>query len=1214
MDTEKKHGLGGVIEAVAKAAEKLGGKKPAEKSEHRTEKPQKQKEAAFIQAPQEMVDTFKQKLEQRADSKLVKQIKQRTQPRDQRVVSILNELLTVEESNKDYPHKVEAAARRLKDLALEFMSTKAIYVAEGGEVVAQDARRCLRELMEAYPEYKGKLEPLMLEAHPTIKGGAPTPPAPEVYNEADPTKETVITHPDLIQKLKDINYNLRINARYREDTHRLNNDVQEISKLKGIPEDQVEEAIKRVNILIKVAEHKGAGGASISFSDWIDEKDAHGNRVEPEDTYTDPSGATHDLRGLKDVLKELRGMGGIDDPRQWGRQFAALEALAMNPDGTPSPIADIVQPYIDRMDRTFGQLYGERLRLTPDMVHKMSTDSTYRDEQFYERLKKLLEEPDGESHHIMGLYEKHDMDAFMHAVSEMEVLGPDRKPVPEHERREITEDIRRMYQLRIDALMNFHDVDYWARHGSGDIKSFQGTVARIQNHQAKEVLSDPYVQTMRNCYEKALLFIRASHNGYIPPNLLSPDPLRHGRTYLDDVALEFFQAKVAAGELYDIRRDAHGRTIRDADYRGNVFSLNKKPMTLEDLEHQRLRVMAAQQIARGVLVLDMRTLEIIGMSKVPGFDHPEFGITEVAFSSKPYGQLARHFNIMAEWMGKYKMGVTLHVPYFQTLIEGKSEHFRLWNSNQWREVLNAVTEGKLEEKFGSKDAHARRLIDMIDEWSFSGRNGPMSAWGIHDSTIGWSDRDRERLGGSIRMAGAKEWAEEKIKKDYERENKGKGEVWIGEHWAKDKSEGNWKDEIDKLFKTKRAWLWVQTTMRHPTIVAGYLREKVGVPQKDKPLKQEYRNIRDRIIVEILGDELREILKDNKGIPDHLKDAGVSPMEQYYSISSRTPGDDQREFLKRVAQLEADVDSVQQRAMEIKTGKPRDITESDFDIITDEKRRNNAKLYWKKTQEVVLGSWSADKWYAELDVEFDGKGNVGFGKYRDIDKTLEDANKDSRSLICDKDLLTKSMMQHMSTEDVQWRFLDIETLGPPHWNRRVGDLGARIESEQKSIAFLDKLVANPDIPKLAEALREVYIAEKSHDPRQGHKLVWMLAKPTGELYRQDHWGRLIPFVGRVGSRVFKTSIAQRFLGTTRAAAWSANNERQWVDQFSDGATLPLKRFLGGQDWGPYNAQDLAKSLGGTWYQQALEFFLIGTSIAAAVTLLQAFTESRKEDQG
>lgn len=899
---------------------------------------------------------------------------------------------------------------------------------------------------------------------------------------------------------------------------------------------------------------------------WID-KDAQGNSIPT------PQGQKYDR--LNEILNEIRSAGGSASPSLLDSYYRQILDLPRAPDGQIDK--DIV-PYVKRMKEVYYALFGERHQLSPEEFAKIEHDPENRDDEFYKRLKKLLERQEDESRHIMGLYEQADMDAFLHAVGQ----------IKDRQEQRIGAELARRYDVRLQAIERFHDIDYWARHPSGEIKSYAGTVAQIQNYHVKEALSDPYVEIMRNCLEKALLFIRTTNNGYIPPNLVTPDPIRGGKIFWDELALKFFREKVEAKQVFDVQRyPSTGLPERDDRFGGNVYRLRNDHVGIADLDKQELRVLATIQIAKGILALDERTLEIIGMSKVPGFDHAEFGIEEPGFSSKAYGQLARWFNPMAEWMGKYKMGTTLHVPFFQTLIEGRPSWIE-WSSDQWRKAMEAVMDGRLEEVFGLK---AKRFLDMAEEMSFSGRWGPMSQWGTKDATIGWSDRDKERLGGSMRMVFAKDWAEEKIKKMFEKQNPNKPESWIYSQWERVKGNKEWKDRIDNLTKTKRTWLWTQLTMRHPTIVAGYLKEEVVIEGK-----RESRPIRDRII--------KEILEIN--------------LEDYYKNSNRTPSDAQRDRLMRIAELEGDMDTVQQKAMNIKDGTPRNIEDPDFNIITNEDRMKRAKAYWEKVKKAVLGDWSFDQWHTAIGktevIVKDKPVAIWFQNYMDIDSVFVNALNATQGNppLLNKELAGRAIaMQHISTEDVQWRFLDIDTLGPPHWNRRAGDLGARIEAIQKEIAFLDMLTANPDRRKLAEKLNEVFLAEKSHDPGQAHKFMYLFALATGDLYRQDHWGK-VPILGKVGPMVVPSSIAQKFFETTKAAAWSANNEREWTDQFSDGRTLPLKEYYGGKHFGPYNAHHLAKELGATRAMQITEMIIIGAGLATIATSIYALTKSVEDE--
>lgn len=157
---------------------------------------------SFTPASKEALDKFQQKLKQQVDSKLVRTIKERAQPQDQRVVKVLNELLDTDETDALYPYRVEGAARKLASIVKQFETI------DVSAQVAQDARRCLRQLVQAYPEYP-QLEQIMLGAAPEILGGAgPTSPAVEALFDASGT-DPEITNPELAKKMENIQNRLR---------------------------------------------------------------------------------------------------------------------------------------------------------------------------------------------------------------------------------------------------------------------------------------------------------------------------------------------------------------------------------------------------------------------------------------------------------------------------------------------------------------------------------------------------------------------------------------------------------------------------------------------------------------------------------------------------------------------------------------------------------------------------------------------------------------------------------------------------------------------------------------------------------------------------------------------------------------------------------------------------------------------------------------------
>ena len=1171
MEIEKKQGLGRVIEAVAKAAEKLSGEKPAGKSKHKGEKPQEQKKASkkrFIQAPQELIDTFKQKLEQRADSELVKKIKERTQPQDARVLGVLNELLTVEETNKDYPHQVERAARRLKDLALEFQSAgpEKPQVATGTEqaITAQDARRCLRQLVEAYPEYKEKLEPIMLEAMPGIKSGEDV----EVYHEAAPASETVIKNPDLVQKLKDINRNLRINSRYRDDVHRLNNDIQEISGLKGVPEDQIKEAIERINSLIKAAEYKGAGLSGLRSGDWIlIDKDPAGKRIEPADVIN-PDGSVRSREELREVIRRIQGRirsgrGASEDLLEDLNEIRALPQISTN------ITAEDVRPFEERIVETWEGMKGSRLELSPEVIDKIRDPKT-RDEMFFERLKEVLDEPDVESHKQMGLYEEADLKAFMHVVSQL----PDGDKLTSH------------YNNLKHAIFAFHDMDYYARHASGDIKSFKIAAHYFHNSYAVQAMSDPLVESMLQSCEQALKMIRDNNDGYIPSELVGYSATRHVN-YWDELTKQIFEEKVKAGLIHDYERYENG--LGRLDKEGRIFGRGKQ-FTEEDFHKEKLRVLATMQMAKGMGMLNARLLEIFAFSKVPGMASAEWGTdtSGPGFASIAYEGIARWFNPMGNFFGKFKPGESAFQPFFGILVgldQNELKDFLTWTPDKWQKIAAMASEGTLhdwlQKEWGPK---AGRMLDLVSEFAFSGRFGPLSGWGEHDATLGFTDLDREREGGSLRLFQAKAWAEKRLKDEF------------GEAWGKMKNTREGQEKLEMYAHGYQAWVWVQTALRSPTTVASAVRdssETYVVRNETMP-----KRLRSVVIKQILGIDIETQVK----------------ME-------RTPDQAHRDLMHRIELLESDVMTVQQAALYAgPDGRPRNIEGKDFDVIKGTRdgideatRRAQAKEYCELVKKKMLGNWDEKEWERKLGFLMSNKGDLTLVHAKDADTILGDAKK--ANAILTKDLLDRRTAIHMGMEDVQWRYFDLETLGARHWARRANDLEARSNTIIGIMKYMDVLRPKPDLKEIGKLLEDIKTAEKEHYPAEGNKFVYYMARGTGEFYRQRNLG-MFPIVGKLigGIGPIEMSIAQQVYGKEYgAAAWSSNNMREFIGVVQQTTKLPYREVDPSGERHPYNIQKLQKELLASPVWAVLEIVGIGTALAALAMAFEAAKKSQEEDQ-
>jgi hypothetical protein len=419
--------------------------------------------------------------------------------------------------------------------------------------------------------------------------------------------------------------------------------------------------------------------------------------------------------------------------------------------------------------------------------------------------------------------------------------------------------------------------------------------------------------------------------------------------------------------------------------------------------------------------------------------------------------------------------------------------------------------------------------------------------------------------------------------------------------------------VDEYKRAYKMWVWVQTTMRSPTMVAGSVRVAAD---KDNPLstisvsgEKRPRLLRNVIIQKILGINVERDV-----------------------ASEQTPSEHQKGLMKQIELLEGDVMLLQQKALNGgPDGAPRDIDlAADLtaiegtitlkidgrDMVVDQgSRREHAKRYIEAVREKMLGEWSYADWVRELGVQLGADGQVVLTEdaytktsYMQLSKAAggnhiaDRAGREAKALI-NLNLIDTGRPLHMGLEDVQWRYFDLEALGERHWARRGNDLEARSRSIMAMIKHIDTLRPHPDLKEMAKTLEEIYNAEKDHDPNEAHKFIFLMAKATGEMYREANYGK-IPILGRVLSTFTESSIAQQIFGADHGAHWSTNNMREFLSMVSNATKLPHHHLDKAGNIHDYNMAKLEKELGATKFWAIMEMALIGSALTVAAVSLAA----------
>lgn len=977
-----------------------------------------------------------------------------------------------------------------------------------------------------------------------------------------------------------------------------------------------------------VPEISGASGATAApfGKSWISE-------VKP---ITDKNGAIVPIKDadFKQGVAELEALSKGNDWRKINEKFVGLR-------GMRSDLGDTDRECLDRLFDTAARYIeigaGEiHWQPSPDETYQLQTNTQARDKKFYNLISKVLDNPNEEAYKQFDLYDKANYDRFG------KIIGT----IRDHDGKLIGDKIVTHYQNLYDSILRLSDADYWAAHPAGDVEGLQKHMNFFKNGFALEAVSDPIAAHMMSCYEQAAELIRDLHDQYLPNELFSVHAARY-EVYVDRLATDLFKQRVEAGAVRDYLRDSRtGLPVLDKASQGKKVALQEKVLTPEALESEdyRLRVKAARRMAKGMDIMTLRFTETLAFTRTPGVEvmsdgfNGDFTQKITVFSSKPYGGITRWHNPMAEWFRMYGFGDTLFVPFFNALAgsplnaEGNALS---WTLDQVVDVMNIADTGDralLERKYGHG---VIRLMDKVEEFSFSGRFGPLSMWGTIDSTSGWNDIERERLGGSMRLTMVQALAEGAIQKEYleEMKHQFKGPEWqknieMQTAWLKAKigdehgmHHSEWKKKVEDLTSTYKTWVWTQYIMRNPQGAAAHTFVDYG----QKPDGTKYRaKLKSKILNELFT---QHDLKDfDSSMTDLIVERDIA--------SGGTLTSKQYGLMERVAVLDGDLMAVQSYAMEFGQH-PRDITNADFQTcirgdkkiklddgkvvtVTEVRRREQALEYFKKVQREFFGKavgdsatgWDVQKWRDELHHSFDSKGDLQFAHPEQIGDVFARATKESPGRLTRK-LIDKKILVHIGTEDLQWRYLDLNNLGERHWGRRGNDFLTRAKTTQLEMEHFHLLTGHPDMGKLIESIQKIGANEKGHDPKEAAKLAWEWGNATHEIYRQRKLGG-VPFVGKILPLMgIPMSTVQERLGSRDAVAWGANNTLHYKDEIGKTRVIPHERIIDGRDFGPYTMHSFSRQVGASVPLAIVETLFIGYAIAAAATAITAFTKSSED---
>jgi hypothetical protein len=898
--------------------------------------------------------------------------------------------------------------------------------------------------------------------------------------------------------------------------------------------------------------------------------------------------------------------------------------------------------------------FGSLLEQNPEMKKLFySLDSEkgrkFRDKVFLRIHSAILSDRRNSSSENFGLYERADFTSFIDLI---------RSGLAEYTVRDtglsLGQTLSDYYNNLSNGIRQSRDIDYWATQPAANFESFTKSLGMFQNEYIKHAMMFPAVNAAFRAYETTLRSIMNSNDGYLPPSFFEYNVETGGRGW-DQMSQKMLQQMIAMGSVRDLDRDPlTGLHILDKD--GHSVKMNfERPLELNPVEDQD-EILMYMTLAKGVGLASARFLEYFANSRVPGSDHPEKGME--GFHSMPYETVARAMNYMSQVICKWKFGSYKYFYLFNmALPHDKQIHFtgEAGEPHAAREAIKlyqAYQDGTFEEKYGKE---AKRMLDFTNLSGISSAIGKDTLWRQYDSTILWSDKMRELLGGPTQLALAGRYAGEAVKRHFvegkyrelyraeiERINREQGKnlpvsgggfdkLWkeygrskyawqIQQEWeqleARDLQKTSQlhtplrheqvhaKEAFEKAFKAR---VWTEMAMRNPLVVAHSL--KVFIPNVGVEGTKKV-TLHTLLVQKILG-----------VTPEDMKYGDIYGEAKF----GASPTPRQIKYMSAVMQLEGDLAAVKELAINDEKGYARDLTEDDFKIIKDDTRRNQALEYWRTVRRLILGSddmHAADHLYDHLGMKLTDNGQDyewDFGKIHHQDHVFDELKShggkvEFESLDGQKVTIGNLMEQAVNlspewilgTDDMAFNRMDILNLGSRHWVRRGGDIAAHDAGWQKVSEFLtDGLVPNPDKHELAKMFKEIRNAYSGDMIEAGWTVVGNLAYLTDKLYSWD-W-RLMG------------SAAQHYVWRTRrgVAAWLANGRREFWDGLEHADVLPP----GGHFYYYNHINDMKVDIHHLRKLRHADNFdvwkeiIIGAALAAiAITIWKGLTSSEEEGGG
>lgn len=858
-----------------------------------------------------------------------------------------------------------------------------------------------------------------------------------------------------------------------------------------------------------------------------------------------------------------------------------------------------------------------------------------------------------------GLYERSDFSTFTNLIRR----GLSDIKLPETGKT-VGQAMVEWYVNLSTTIRLSRDIDFWASQPAASIENFNKSLAMFQNEYTVQAMSIPAVEQAYRAYETALTTIRDANDGYLPPGLVEYDPINK-TNYWDDAAQNNLTKMISLGVVFDAKRDFKrmgGLPVVSDD--GVSFELADKPLSKEDLKKdpENLEQMMHMTLAKGFGMASMRYLEIMANSKVPGVEGAEGmpGFHSSVFEG--ITQAINYWNVfMKKWKHygyKYFFMMNAVLPTDKRLPVGES--IGKVDPHGAEKAYRAWIDGTFVQKYG------REAKAMIDAMNFSRTHsalGPTTPWRQLDSTISWTDKQRELMGGSGRILLAHKLADEKVKEylvvgkykeKFRQMMKGNNRPSVGADfealWQSEGSEiyggdieNDWKDYkhhhkkeyeqwIENFRRVYKSRMWVEMAMRNPLAIAHNVNIDLPIVGYEGAGKTKRRKLHNYIVEQVLG------------IPPEDLDTGVVvDGEGIYKVNAAkysSPTPKQRQNLAEVMDLDSDLIAVR----EIAIRENRELRREDFYKVIGQKntwdeiakelkpRVEHALKYWEIVRKFTLGSDEINAYkeiYKDLGLAYRVDPttkremeyyDINWGKIRNADeeifkplkKTVQLKGLDEKVLAkaFDKEFLEGDWSWVFSTDDAAFRKMAFLNLGSRQWVRRGGDVAAHYAGGLQVAEYIDTgLLPNPEIPKLAEQLLKIRKGYQGDDATVGWRIAGQLIHLTSKLYEFDY--------KKLGS------YAQLEMWKTRrnVAAWNANKRREFFDTIEHMDVIPPHaEFDFAWDWRQFKGDELMNidhlrdinHAGNTdvW----IEILTLGMLIAIALTIWRGLSTKDEEEEG